>query len=119
MNDGSFISVLKDWNSSTKGQKLKELHSFFCENFDVVLGPNANANHKDHFHIDLNPKLRSTYESAAPSWDSLGLTALSLTGEEEIDQSEGHELPHAPIDYEALEAESVFQLTSGRASTCR
>ncbi|SLN20274.1 hypothetical protein AQS8620_00508 [Aquimixticola soesokkakensis] len=48
---GKPLSVLKDWHSPA-GAVLKEMHKGACGPFGTVLGPDANAAHKDHFHFD-------------------------------------------------------------------
>jgi hypothetical protein len=56
MADGSTISVLEDWNSRPAVPAAKLLgfaHSAACGRFTTVLGPEANADHEDHFHFDL------------------------------------------------------------------
>jgi hypothetical protein len=54
--DGTRISVRSDWNNDGQSQKaafLKDIHQGACEAFNVVLGPNYNADHADHFHFDM------------------------------------------------------------------
>ena len=58
--DGTRISVLKDWDSATVEPKsaaafLRSAQSRACGIFKVVLGPQANAAHRDHFHFDFGP----------------------------------------------------------------
>lgn len=56
LNDGQKISVLDDWHGDTSKSKfLKEVHKQSCGLFNGVLGPNYNALHRDHFHLDLGP----------------------------------------------------------------
>lgn len=51
--DGRRISVRKDWNGSgAEGAFLKAVHRGACRYFHVVLGPNYNGAHRDHFHLD-------------------------------------------------------------------
>jgi hypothetical protein len=51
--DGRKISVLKHWQADgVDGQFLRAIHARACRYFRVVLGPNYNELHKDHFHID-------------------------------------------------------------------
>lgn len=52
MADGSRITVLRGWNSERDGPLLKTLHRSACGPFGTVLGPRANAAHRDHFHFD-------------------------------------------------------------------
>lgn len=53
LKDGRRISV-RDWNSEDPRIRgfLRALHQAACRRFDVVLGPDANALHHDHFHFD-------------------------------------------------------------------
>ena len=47
------IRVVRDWNGSGPEAKfLREIHDGACNYFDSVLGPNYNAAHRDHFHLD-------------------------------------------------------------------
>ena len=56
LRDGTEISVLRHWNDGTKkGEFLKKVHQSACGRFATVLGPNYNAQHKDHFHFDQGP----------------------------------------------------------------
>jgi hypothetical protein len=51
--DGRRISVLNHWKSAgVEGQFLRMIHARACRYFRVTLGPNANAAHHDHFHLD-------------------------------------------------------------------
>ncbi len=66
LQGGEKISVLKDWDSaqgepSPKSAFLHAVHESACEYFGTVLGPDANAAHKDHFHLDKAPRKRSNY----------------------------------------------------------
>jgi hypothetical protein len=52
--DGREVSVLKDYRSSgAKGDFLREIHGRACDVFDVTLGPDYNADHANHFHLDV------------------------------------------------------------------
>lgn len=54
--DGRTVSVRGDWDDAgAKGTFLRAVHAGACEVFDVVLGPDANAAHADHFHVDMGP----------------------------------------------------------------
>lgn len=47
---------------ATAEQKfLRQLHSSACGIFSTVLGPEANAAHHDHFHLDLQRRRSSAY----------------------------------------------------------
>jgi hypothetical protein len=51
--DGRKISVLKHWkDDGPDGQFLRVIHARACRYFRVMLGPNYNDLHKDHFHMD-------------------------------------------------------------------
>ncbi|MGZ9811194.1 extensin-like domain-containing protein [Pseudoroseicyclus sp. H15] len=52
LRDGTSISVLRNWGGSSFGSELRALHSNACGIFGTVLGPTANAAHRDHFHFD-------------------------------------------------------------------
>jgi hypothetical protein len=54
--DGTRISVKSDWKNDRQAQKaafLRDIHQGACQAFDVVLGPDYNADHADHFHFDM------------------------------------------------------------------
>ena len=53
--DGSTVSVARDWRrgaSEPRGRCLREVHDGACALWNVVLGPEYNAAHADHFHLD-------------------------------------------------------------------
>ncbi|OUD09145.1 hypothetical protein BVC71_10595 [Marivivens niveibacter] len=52
LRDGSEISVLNDWGTRANGRQLREMHRGACGIFGTVLGPEANAAHRNHFHFD-------------------------------------------------------------------
>lgn len=56
--DGRRITVLAGWNSDDRRERafLRELHRGGCETFEIVLGPDANAAHRDHFHFDMGDR---------------------------------------------------------------
>lgn len=50
---GITVSVEEDWSAETaKGAFLREVHAAACKRFTTVLGPDADPNHKSHFHLD-------------------------------------------------------------------
>ncbi len=53
--DGRRISVLTGWNGPDENVRkfLRSAHQAGCERFEVGLGPDANALHRDHFHFDM------------------------------------------------------------------
>lgn len=55
LEDGRVISVEGDWlpNSGPEGRLLRQAHGAACARFTTVLGPEANAEHADHLHLDL------------------------------------------------------------------
>ena len=56
---GRQIRVERDWPAgSAEGQFLRAVRDGACRVFDSVLGPDYNAAHKDHFHLE-----RGTYRS--------------------------------------------------------
>ncbi len=56
LQDGRVISVLKHWASNNaKGHFLHDARNAACRVFRVVLSPDFNAAHKDHFHLDQGP----------------------------------------------------------------
>lgn len=51
---GRSISVLKDWPGQTRdAQFLRQVRDGACEAFSVVLSPDYNAAHRNHFHVDV------------------------------------------------------------------
>ncbi len=52
MRDGSEITVLRGWTQQGQGAILRKMHARACGPFGTVLGPEANAFHRDHFHFD-------------------------------------------------------------------
>jgi hypothetical protein len=54
--DGRQIDVLTHWPADTaEGRFLREIHARACRYFRAALGPNYNAAHRDHFHLDRGP----------------------------------------------------------------
>lgn len=56
LSDGTHVSVEHDW--SQPGPKRTFLHHVAraaCGYFSVVLTPDSNADHYNHFHLDLGP----------------------------------------------------------------
>lgn len=63
LRGGGKISITQDWGDSGKPEELSAEGLFLryaqesaCEVFTTVLGPDANALHKDHFHFDFRAK---------------------------------------------------------------
>ena len=56
LENGQVVSVLKHWPEEEGQEKsafLKDVHKSACKTFVVVLGPESNEAHKNHFHFDL------------------------------------------------------------------
>ncbi|WP_340313983.1 extensin family protein [Rhizorhabdus argentea] len=55
LSGGRRITVRDGWNSADPQVRgfLRALHKAACARFSVVLGPEANALHHDHFHFDM------------------------------------------------------------------
>jgi len=52
--DGRRISVLKDWkDDGDNGKFLRLVRDGACQQFNTVLGPDYNAAHRNHFHVDM------------------------------------------------------------------
>lgn len=53
--DGRRITVLNGWNDGDERVRnfLRDVHGAACRRFGIVLGPDANALHRDHFHFDM------------------------------------------------------------------
>ena len=54
--------VAKEPELDLKAQFVKFLHEDACRRFGTVLGPDANAAHKDHFHLDMKTRRRGFCE---------------------------------------------------------
>lgn len=52
---GEWVTVKGGWHSRDGREHgfLREVHQGACHTFTTVLGPNYDANHRDHFHLDL------------------------------------------------------------------
>lgn len=55
LEDGRFVTVEGGWANATspEGRLLRFAHDSACASFTTVLGPEANAEHHDHLHLDL------------------------------------------------------------------
>lgn len=53
--DGRRISVKEDWSGGRKEERdfLRIVHASACKRFGTVLGPEYNAAHRDHLHLEL------------------------------------------------------------------
>lgn len=54
LDDGRRISVLDDWSGGSKEERafLRIVQQSACKRFGTVLGPDYNAAHRDHFHLE-------------------------------------------------------------------
>ena len=54
LKDGRRITILKDWNSPDPDVRrfLQTISSSACKRFGTVLGPNYNAAHRNHLHLE-------------------------------------------------------------------
>ncbi|WPZ32273.1 extensin family protein [Thalassobaculum sp. OXR-137] len=55
LEDGRRITVLGDWSQGTTAERafLRDIRDAACGLFQVVLSPDYNAAHRDHFHLDM------------------------------------------------------------------
>jgi hypothetical protein len=53
--DGRRVSVLSGWNGEDAKVRgfLRAVHDSGCRRFQIGLGPDANAFHRDHLHFDM------------------------------------------------------------------
>ena len=52
LEDGTRVTVLRDWNDAGKRAFLREVRDGACDLFATVLSPDYNQAHRDHFHFD-------------------------------------------------------------------
>lgn len=54
--DGQRISLKSDWRTASPQVRafLQTVHASACKRFGTVLGPDYNAAHNDHFHLELS-----------------------------------------------------------------
>ena len=54
LRDGREISVARGWSGGNREARfLRAVRDGACRFFDAVLSPDYNAQHRDHFHLDL------------------------------------------------------------------
>lgn len=52
--DGRRITLARDWaGNGEEARFLRLVRAAACEHFNVILGPDYNAAHHDHFHLDM------------------------------------------------------------------
>lgn len=54
LEDGRRVSVLGDWSGGSEDERrfLRTIHGSACKRFATVLGPDYNAAHRDHMHVE-------------------------------------------------------------------
>lgn len=56
LEDGRRVTLLAGWDGEPDEQAfLREVRDGACDLFRGVLGPDYNAAHRDHFHLDMGP----------------------------------------------------------------
>jgi hypothetical protein len=56
LSDGRRISVVRNWRGTgPEARFLRSAHDGACEVFGTTLGPEYNAAHRDHLHLDTGP----------------------------------------------------------------
>jgi hypothetical protein len=59
---GEVITLAEHWEGDEPRAKfLKAVHEGACRMFGTVLGPESNAAHRDHFHLDMAKRRHSSY----------------------------------------------------------
>lgn len=59
---GRIINVKKHWHSDSRESRfLYVIHKQACRYFGTVLGPDSDAAHHDHFHLDMAKRRRNNY----------------------------------------------------------
>ena len=59
LKDGRRISVLSGWSGKADERAfLRRLHESACKRFGTVLGPDYNAAHANHFHLDMGKLMK-------------------------------------------------------------
>lgn len=58
---GEHIRLTEHWGTGDeRAQFLHDIHKGACKIFGTVLGPDANAAHNNHFHLDMTPRRHSS-----------------------------------------------------------
>lgn len=59
---GEHVRLTEHWGgTSERARFLKAVHKGACRIFGTVLGPEADAAHRSHFHLDMTPRRYSAY----------------------------------------------------------
>lgn len=61
LRDGRTVTVLEGWRSPDWSAALQRIHASGCGAFATVLGPEANALHADHLHLDMAARRSGPY----------------------------------------------------------
>jgi hypothetical protein len=61
LGDGATVPVREGWASADWGPVLRRVHDAACGPFSTVLGPQANALHRDHLHLDTEERRRGPW----------------------------------------------------------
>ena len=57
LRDGREVTLARDWGAdNAAGAFLRQVRGGACRWFSAVLGPEYNAAHADHFHLDMGPR---------------------------------------------------------------
>ena len=57
LESGRKVTVLAGWRgASDERHFLRIVHTDACQEFETVLGPEADSAHRDHFHLDLQTR---------------------------------------------------------------
>jgi len=60
--DGKWIRLIDNWEEDTpRAAFMKAVHKGACTIFGTVLGPDADAAHKSHFHLDMAKRRYGSY----------------------------------------------------------
>lgn len=60
-NDGTSITVARNWNKGRDGQLMAQAYKAGCGIFGTTLGPGSDGYHEDHMHFDVPSNRRSPY----------------------------------------------------------
>jgi hypothetical protein len=56
LEDGRRIDVKSAWSGGSREERefLRVVHNSACRRFGTVLGPDYNAAHRDHLHVEIS-----------------------------------------------------------------
>ena len=61
LDDGTLVAVKGGWDAGFWAPVLRRIHDAGCGPFATVLGPDANALHADHLHLDVESRRSGPY----------------------------------------------------------